>query len=319
MRVGYHASHEQFAPSHLLELVKRSERAGFEHAMCSDHIHPWSEEQGESGFAWSWLGAAMQATGMSYGVVTAPVQRYNPAIIAQAGATLTQMFPGRFWMSVGSGQALNEAINGGDWPPKDVRNERLLEAAGVIRALWRGERVLHSGLVQVREARLYSLPGSPPDLLAAAVTAGTARWAGGWADGLITISRPIEELRRVVEAFRAGGGEGKPVYVQVKLSYSQDEEAAVKGAWEQWRFVLLDNIVNTDLRLPEQFTAATANVRPGDVRRAVFCSPDPAEHARWLEEISALGVDAAYLHNVNREQERFLDVFGEKVLPRLGG
>ncbi len=110
--IGFHASHEQFAPDRLLRLAVAAERAGFDAAMCSDHWAPFAESQGQSGFAWSWLGAAMAATSIPFGVVNAPGQRYHPAIIAQAAATLEVMFPGRFWLAVGSGQLINEHITG---------------------------------------------------------------------------------------------------------------------------------------------------------------------------------------------------------------
>jgi coenzyme F420-dependent glucose-6-phosphate dehydrogenase len=118
MKIGYHCSHEQWPPSKLLAHVQRAEQAAFDAAMCSDHFHPWLEDQGHSGFSWSWLGAAMQATTLSFGTVCAPGQRYHPAVVAQAAATLAEMFPGRFWLSVGSGEALNESITGEPWPPK---------------------------------------------------------------------------------------------------------------------------------------------------------------------------------------------------------
>ena len=108
--IGYHCSHEQFSPSELLSLVSLAQRAGFRAAMCSDHFNPWSERQGQSGFAWSWLGAAMHACPLPFGVVNAPGQRYHPAIVAQAAATLAEMFPDRFWIALGSGQLLNEHI-----------------------------------------------------------------------------------------------------------------------------------------------------------------------------------------------------------------
>jgi G6PDH family F420-dependent oxidoreductase len=169
VKIGFHASHEQHPPSRLLQQVQHAERAGFQAAMCSDHFHPWITSEGESGFAWSWLGAAMQATGLSFGTVCAPGQRYHPAIVAQAAATLAEMFPGRFWLAVGSGEALNESITGAPWPPKPARNELLKEAADVIRALWRGETVNHEGrFFKVREARLYTRPATPPQLVGAA-------------------------------------------------------------------------------------------------------------------------------------------------------
>ena len=163
--------------------------------MCSDHFAPWSTRQGESGFAWSWLGAALQATSLSFGVVSAPGQRYHPAIIAQAAATLAQMYPGRFWMALGSGEALNEHITGERWPEKPVRNARLRECVDVMRALFAGETVTHRGLVRVDRARLWTLPETPPPLIGAAVSAATAAWVGGWADGLVTINQPRRPAR----------------------------------------------------------------------------------------------------------------------------
>lgn len=140
--VGFHASHEQLAPSTLLDAVCLAEQHGFTAAMSSDHFAPWSARQGESGFAWSWLGAAMQATTLPFGVVTAPGQRHHPAVLAQAIATLGEMFPGRLWVALGSGEASNEHITGDRWPDKPARNARLLECAEVIRALLAGDEVL---------------------------------------------------------------------------------------------------------------------------------------------------------------------------------
>src|SRR5688572_28458320 len=137
--IGYHASHEQFPPSALLRYVREAEQAGFTAAMCTDHFAPWSESQGESGFAWSWLGAAMQATSLPFGTVNAPGERYHPAIIAQAIATLNVMFPERFWVALGSGEAMNEHITGNQWPLKATRNARLKECVDIIRALLGGE------------------------------------------------------------------------------------------------------------------------------------------------------------------------------------
>ena len=141
-RFGYHASHEQYPPSELLRYVVAAEEVGFTGVMCADHYEPWLEENGHSGFAWSWLGAALQATKrMTFGCVNAPGDRYHPAIIAQAAATLVEMYPGRFWIAVGSGEALNEHVTGNRWPPKPQRNARLLECVEIMRALWQGETV----------------------------------------------------------------------------------------------------------------------------------------------------------------------------------
>jgi probable non-F420 flavinoid oxidoreductase len=318
-KFGYHASHEQFKPSALLEYAQAAEKAGFNAGLSSDHFHPWSERQGESGYAWSWLGAALQATSLSFGVVCAPGQRYHPAIIAQAAATLAEMFPNRFWVALGSGQALNEQITGEGWPAKAERNDRLRECVDVIRALWAGETVTHYGLVQVEEAKLYTRPEVPPRIIGAAITAATAEWVGGWADGLITISHPYDKLREVVEAFRRGGGEGKPMYLKVQLSYGQDEEKALRGAYDQWRTNIFKSLVLSDLRLPKQFDAAAEFVKPEDMYEYVRISAEPEQHIEWLQKDLELGFSELYLHNVNREQQKFIEVFGERVLPALKG
>ena len=315
--IGYHASHEQFGPSALLAYVQAAEAAGFAAAMCSDHFHPWSEQQGQSGFAWSWLGAALQATGLSFGTVCAPGQRYHPAIVAQAAATLAAMYPGRFWVALGTGEYLNEHITGAPWPPKAERNARLAEAVAVIRALWDGQTVTHRGLVTVEEATLYTRPETPPRIVGAALTPETARWVGGWADALITTARPVEALREVVEAFRAGGGQGKPMHLQVQLAYAGTHREALEAAHREWRTNVLASPVLADLKTPAQFDAAAATVRAEDVAESVLVSADLRQHADWLRAYAALGFDTLYLHNVHRDQRAFIEAFGEHVLPGL--
>jgi probable non-F420 flavinoid oxidoreductase len=319
--IGYHASHEQLAPSALLRGVVAAEAAGFQAAMCSDHFAPWSSRQGHSGFAWSWLGAAMQATSLGFGVVNAPGQRYHPAIVAQAAATLSELFPGRFWLALGSGEASNEHITGDRWPAKEERRARLGEAVSVIRALLAGETVSHDGLVKVDRARLWTLPAEPPKLIGAAISPATAAWAGGWADGLVTLNQPHDQLRRLIDAFRDGGGEGKPLYLQVHLSWAADEETALAVAHDQWRSNVFDSALAMELVLPEQFDAAARFVTPEDVRSAVLVSADLGRHAAWLAEFAELGFERLYLHEVGQaeHQQPFIDAFGSKVIPQLQG
>jgi probable non-F420 flavinoid oxidoreductase len=317
-KIGYHASHEQFKPSELLKYVQLAEQAGFNLALSSDHFHPWNEAQGQSGFSWAWLGAAMQATSsLSYRVVCAPGQRYHPAIVAQAAATLAEMFPERFWITVGSGQALNEAITGDKWLQKADRNARLKECVDVMRALWRGETVTHHGIVQVEEAKLYSRPEKPPLIIGAGITAKTAEWLGSWADGLITTSRPPEELKEVVDAFRRGGGEGKPMLLKVQLSYDRTDELARQKAFEQWHTNIFASHLLSDLRTPQQFEAAAQYVTPEQMDEQVRISSDIEQQIAWLQQDIELGFDELLLHNVNREQTQFIEVFGEKVVPAL--
>jgi probable non-F420 flavinoid oxidoreductase len=315
--VGIHASHEQITPSMLLTAMREAEAAGFARAWSSDHFSPWSERQGESGFAWAWLGAAMQATAMPYGVVNAPGQRYHPAIVAQAAATLAELFPGRLSVALGTGEFSNEHITGDPWPRKQTRNARLLECVAVIRALFRGEVVDHHGLVTVDRARLWTLPAEPPPLLATAVTPETAALAGDWADGLITINQPLPQLTKVLDAFRGNGGTGKPVAVQAHVAWAETDDEALRIAHDQWRTNVFAPPLCWDLATVEQFDAAAAHVRPEDLHGPVLVSSDLARHVAWIQELSALGLDAVYVHHVGKDQRRFIDAYGEHVLPAL--
>lgn len=317
VKIGYHASHEQFSPASLLDYVKKAEKAGFQLAHCSDHFHPWSRQQGQSGFAWSWLGAAMSQTSFKFGIVNCPAYRYHPAIIAQAAATLDVMFPGRFWISIGSGQSMNEAVVGGDWPGKEERNTRLKESADIIRALWKGETVTKKGLIEVKDATLYTRPESNIPLFGAAITPETAAWLATWADGMITISQPIEKLTKVVDAWKSHGGENKPMILKIQLSYDLSKEEARQGAFEQWRTNIFGSDMLAELRTPQQFEQAAELVKPEDMDEFVDISHEPEQHIEWMEQYKALGFRELVLHNVNRKQEQFIETFGEKVLPHF--
>jgi probable non-F420 flavinoid oxidoreductase len=285
--------------------------------MSSDHFSPWSERQGESGFAWSFLGAAMHATSLPWGVVNAPGQRYHPAIVAQAAATLSELFPERLWVALGTGEASNEHITGAPWPAKRVRTARLRECVDVIRALLAGEVVDHDGLVRVDRARLWTLPARPPALIGAAVTPDTARWCGGWADGLVTINQPRAVLEQVLAAFREGGGEGKPIHLQVHLCWAPTDEEALRIAHEQWRTNVFSPPLCWDLHTVEQFDAAARHVRPEDVRESVLVSADLRRHVESLQGLAALGFDQVVLHHVGQDLRPFIGAFGEHVLPEL--
>jgi coenzyme F420-dependent glucose-6-phosphate dehydrogenase len=317
VRIGYHASHEQFAPSELLRVVKSAAGAGFDCAMSSDHFKPWGPAQGHSGFAWSWLGSALEATSLPFGVISALGYRYHPAIIAQAAATLSEMYPDRLWWALGSGQRLNEDVVGLPWPEKAERNARLQECASIVRALFRGETVTHRGRVTVVDAKLYSLPERPPRLFGAAVTEESAAFVGGWADGLLTVSAKPEKLRKVVDAFRDGGGAGKPMVLQVTSNWAPSEDEALHGAFEQWRYNALGGPVSWELRSPEDFDVATRFVRPADMRESVLISSDLAQHAAWLNEFVELGFEEMQLHQVGRNQQAFIEAFAGAVLPQL--
>ncbi|MGR0318044.1 TIGR03885 family FMN-dependent LLM class oxidoreductase [Agromyces sp. ZXT2-3] len=314
--VGFHASHEQIPPSALLGDVVQAEQAGFDAAMCSDHWAPWSVRQGHSGYAWSWLAAALQATSFSLGVVTAPGQRYHPAVAAQKIATLGEMYPGRFWAAIGSGEAINEHITGDPWPDKDTRDRRLAETIDVMRRLLAGETVTHEGTVSVHEARLWTRPDEAPPLMAAAVSTETAAETAEWAGGLITVDQDRSALRDVMDAYRGAGGRG-PICVQVHLSWAPTDDEAVAIAHDQWRQSLVPAHLAWELESPEAFDERTANAAPSDVAETLLASSDTSRHLDALLELAEIGVDRVYLHHVGQEQRGFIDAFGEHVLPEL--
>ena len=315
-RIALHCSHEQIPPSRLLRAVGRAERAGFDGGMSSDHFSPWSARQGESGFAWSFLGAALASTALPFGVVNAPGQRYHPAIVAQAAATLAEMFPDRLWVALGTGENSNEHITGDPWPPKDERNARLRECVDVMRALFAGEEVTHHGRIVVDRACLHTRPATPPPLIGAAVSEATARWARGWADGLATVNAPPDHLRRMIDAFREGGGSGMLV-LQVHLSWAATEDEALRIAHDQWRTNVFDPPVCWDVAMIEEFDERAQTVTPDDVRRKVLVAADLEQHVEWPRELAALGFDEIALHHVGQELDPFIDAFGEHVLPAL--
>ncbi|GAA5120036.1 TIGR03885 family FMN-dependent LLM class oxidoreductase [Alloalcanivorax gelatiniphagus] len=318
MRLGFHASHEQIAPSRLLSDLEHAERAGFEMAMCSDHFGPWSARQGHSGYAWAWLGAALARTDLELGCVCAPGQRYHPAVVAQKIATLAEMFPGRFWTALGSGEASNEHITGERWPRKEVRTRRLEECVSVIRRLLDGEEVSHDGLVTVDRARLWERPSVAPRLIGPAVSVASAARVAAWADGLVTINQPVEVLRDIVSAYRDAGGRG-PLSLQVHLSWASTGEEADAIAYDQWRSNVFTEPVNWDTETPEAFDVMAEHVDLEAVRGAVEVSSDLSWHRDRIAELAAVGFDDVYLHFVGQEQAGFIDAFGAEVLPALRG
>jgi coenzyme F420-dependent glucose-6-phosphate dehydrogenase len=315
--IGFHASHELYTPRDLLAHTQRAESAGFQAAMCSDHFHPWTPQQGNSGYSFAWLGAALQATSFPMGTICCPFDRYHPAVVAQAAATLAQMFPERFWLAIGTGQALNEHITGRNWPSKPERQALLGESAEIIRSLWAGETITHRERITVVDAKLYSRPDQPPYLFGAATTPETAKWVGTWADGLLTVNTSADQLRKVVDAFREGGGAGKPMYLQAMVGYDPDESTAWHLAWKNWPVAALDQKMLQDLPTPARMVEATAGFSVEDVKVKLRVSSDLNKHVEWLQGDIDLGFERIFLYTISGNPERFIDSFGEQVLPRL--
>lgn len=318
MEVGYHASHEHFAPQELKRLTPLAEGAGFAHAVYSDPFHPWGHQQGNSAFTWAWLGAVLEAATLSLGTVTPAMgYRYHPALIAQAAGTLLQMYPERFaWLAIGTGEALNEHIVGRSWPSKADRDTMLQAAAEIIRALWAGKTVSRTAPIAVDRARLYRRPPVAPDLFCAALTPATAREHASWSDGLLTVNQPPDRLGENVQAYRAGGGDGK-LYLQVHLSWAETDAQAAEHALDCWRYNLVSPALASQLPMPEDFEAATRTVGVADLNGRVFCSADLNRHVEWLSQFAALGFNGLYLHFVGPNQQACIKAFARSVLPPL--
>lgn len=312
--IGYHASHEQLPPRDLLSAVRLAESVGFDAAMCSDHLAPWTPAQGESGFAWTWLGAALASTRFPLGVVTAPGQRYHPVIVAQAIATAEQMFPGRFWAALGSGEAINEHVTGTAWPEKAYREQRLHECVDTIRRLLAGETVTLDSTIRVDQARVWSRPESPPPLLGAAVSAKTASWVAGWADGLITVGADPAATEAALNAFRDAGGRGDAM-LQVHVSLADTEEEALRVARAQWSHSTAPAELMWDIQQPEEFEALADPIEE-KLDGAVIISASADEMAERVAS-AAQGFDQVYIHHVGVDQGPFLRRCEEQLLPAL--
>lgn len=322
--VGYAASFEQFHPTDLLTYSKQAEQAGFSAVMASDHFHPWTPSQGQSAFVWSWMGALGAQTSLRFGTgVTPPGYRYHPAVLAQAAATLEAMFPGRFFLGLGAGEALNEHIIGEYWPEAPIRLERLMESIEIIQRLFEGKVVKHRGKhFAVESARLYTLPEKAPPIYVATSGPIMAKRTGKFTDGIITVGAADDKLNMLMDRFEKGAKEaGKnpssmPRMLQVKVSYAETDEEALDSALRDWPNGGM-NFPKADIRNPEDFEAMAKLVRPENFKNRVFTSSDLNAHVDYIQHFIDLGFGEIYVHNVNRGQEAFIETYGKEVIPNL--
>lgn len=314
--VGYKLSSEEHGPSDLVRYARLAEDTGFSFALISDHFHPWTDRQGQSPFVWSVLGAIAQATNkLEVGTaVTCPIVRVHPAIIAQAAATTAALMPGRFFLGVGTGEALNEHITGEPWPPSPVRREMLAEAVTVIRRLWQGRLTNHDGdHYEVQNARIYSLPKKPPPILVAAGGARSAQLAGAIGDGLVGTS-PDPTL---IKTFEKAGGKGKPRYGELTVCWARSESEARRTAHQWWPIVAMPNPLPWELALPSHFEAAAELVTEDAVAESITCGPDSRRHLEAIRKYARAGYDHVCIHQVGPDQQGFMEFYGREVLPKL--
>ena len=315
-QIGYAISSEEHLPNDIVRHAQLAEEAGFPYALISDHYHPWIDKQGHSPFVWSVIGGIAQATStLRLGTgVTCPIVRIHPAIIAQAAATSAAMMPGRFFLGVGSGEALNEHILGDRWPETEVRLEMLEEAVEVIRLLWQGGVQSHHGKhYTVENARIYTLPEEPTEIMVAASGPNAGELAGRIGDGLISTSPD----KKVVQTFEGAGGAGKPRYAQATVCWAADEASARKTALELWPNSAIPGELGQELPQPAHFEQAAKLVTEDKVAESVVCGPDPEKHAQNLQTFIDAGFDHVYVHQVGPDQEGFIRFYQREILPRF--
>jgi coenzyme F420-dependent glucose-6-phosphate dehydrogenase len=323
-QIGLSAALEQFHPNELIEHCKLAEGHGFQGVMAADHFQPWVPAQGHNAFAYSWMGALGLVTQGDFGPgVTCPSFRTHPSVIAQAAATLGAMYPGRFWLGLGSGELLNENVVGGEWPEPLVRFEMLQEATEIIQRLLSGKDLRYRGrYFKMNKVRLWTLPEQPVPIYIAATGPQTVKWAGKSCDGLITPGASPEKLRSIIENFAAGAREaGKdpvrmPKLLQLHVSWAESYEEALQSALVEWPNGGM-NFPKQDVRSPEDFAAMARLVRPEHFKGRVLISPDLEEHRSHLQGFLDLGFNAIYVHNVGRNQEQWIKAYGEHVIPKL--
>jgi G6PDH family F420-dependent oxidoreductase len=321
-RFGYTMMCEQSSPDQLVRDLQQAEKAGFDFSVISDHYQPWLSSQGHSGYAWSILGAAAQATEriglMTY--VTCPILRYHPAVVAQKAATMQILSGNRFRLGLGAGENLNEHVVGERWPSVGVRHEMLSEAVDIIGSLF-GSNGNGDGTVNYRgdyydieSAKLWDLPEQPVPIGIAVSGPDSCELAGRKGDLMIAVE-PRAELG---EMFDRAGGSGKSRVGQVAIAYDTDKDAAIKRAHEQFRWFGLGWKVNADLPNPDSFESATQFVTPEQVAEALSCGPDVDEHVEAVKAFIDAGYDEVALVQIGADQQDAFTTWAEQeLLPAL--
>ena len=325
-KIGYAAMLEQFGPREVVDYSVKAEKAGFSGVMAADHFQPWVPQQGQAAFVWNVMTAIAERTKGDVGPgVTCPSFRMHPAIVAQASATLAAMYPGRHWLGLGSGEALNEHILGQYWPETPERINRMFEAIEIIKKLFgsRGKDVKHEGkYYKLESTRLWTMPDEPPPIFIATAGPVTAKKTGMYADGLITVGAPEEKIEMIFEKCREGAREaGKDpakfrFLGQLHLSWAPTDEEALQNAMVEWPNGGM-KFPKQDIKSPLDFEQMAKLVRAEDFKGRMLISSDPEKHRQQIQKFIDLGFDQVYLHNVGRNQEEWIRVFGRDVLPKL--
>jgi coenzyme F420-dependent glucose-6-phosphate dehydrogenase len=327
LRLGYKASAEQFGPSELLRFAIEAEEAGFESVMVSDHFQPWRHTDGHAPNVFAWLGALTQATrrvAIGTSVLT-PTYRYNPAVVAQAMATVGCLAPGReVILGVGTGESLNEVPVGIEWPEQKERFARLKEAVLLIQQLWAGEIVTYEGsYYQTRNATIYDRPADPVKIYIAASGPAASRLAGRIADGFICTSGKGMELYAdtllpaVAEGLEKEGRAADAIekMIEVKVSFDTDRDRAMADT-RLWAALALPGESKMGVEDPREMERLAETVAD-QAHRRFLVSDDPGEQVEQIRPYVELGFTHLVFHAPGEDQARFLRLYGEKVLPLL--
>ena len=321
--VSFMLAHEQFPVPELVRLGAYADAAGFDMLATSDHFQPWQANERHAGEAWVTLGAlGQQAQHVWMGpTVTCPTLRYNPAVVAEAYATLSQLYPGRVFLGLGSGEALNEQAATGDWPAWRERWDRLIEAVGIIRQLWSGNLVQHKGKHYTVKGRLYDPPAQPIPLLLAANGPKAMKLAGEHGDGLITDPKTWKESRKEWESGARAAGKNPaemPVLVEAFVVVGGQSEA--QAAAKLWNFIPKAFKGYQNIPDPAQIEhQAQAEIPLPQVYGDWTVSMDPLAHVAALRKLFDSGVTIVNVHSGQADQQRVLEFYGKEVLPRLRG
>jgi coenzyme F420-dependent glucose-6-phosphate dehydrogenase len=323
MRYWVQLATEQFPPSELVEQAVEAERAGFDGLNVSDHFQPWWEP-GHSGQAWALLGAIGQATdAIAVGTgVTAPVHRYHPTVVAQFGATLQELFPGRGFLGIGSGESLNESPAGMDWPDTGEQVRRMEEALDIIDRLLDGERVDHEGrFFQTKGAYLHTRGSERPPVYVSAFGPDAAGVAARFGDGLWTLADP-ESAPDLIEIYRsereAAGKEPGEIILQAGFSWAGDDDSALEGA-RVWKATQPEEYFTDDWHDPRQmYEKAEREVTDEEFKQSYIIGADPELHVERVREIERLGATIVCLQNGSgADPLGALRTYAEHVLPAL--
>ena len=322
--IGYAAMLEQFHPTDLLDWCVAAEEAGFSGVMAADHLQPWVPQQGQAAFVWAFMAAVAERTKGDVGPgVTCPTFRTHPVVIAQAAATMAAMYPGRFWLGLGSGEALNEHVAASYWPEAPERINRMFEAIELFNRLFTGKDTKHDGrFFKMETVRLWTLPETPPDIYVATAGPITAKRTGQSADGLITVGAPegkIDLFRSSCEEGRRESEESEKPFkyiLQLHLSWAETDEEALANAMTEWPNGGM-KFPKADIRSPFDFEQMAKLVRPEDFQGRMLISSDLEAHRREIQKFADIGFDKIYLHNVGRNQKEWIEAFGREVLPKI--